>query len=61
MGVPATTSGLLGVLVCVTMLWLLTKLPGLAKQFVLAPLGLRNQGRGLLGQLLQTFASSSGR
>lgn len=55
MGVPATTSGLLGVLVCVTMLWLLTKLPGLAKQFVLAPLGLRNQGRGLLGQLLQAY------
>ncbi len=55
MGVPATTSGLLGVLVCVTMLWLLTKLPGLATQFVLAPLGLRNQGRGLLGQLLQAY------
>uniref|UniRef100_UPI00046E75B0 hypothetical protein n=1 Tax=Salinispora cortesiana TaxID=1305843 RepID=UPI00046E75B0 len=55
MGVPATTSGLLGVLVCVTMLWLLTKLPGLAKQFVLTPLGLRNQGRGLLGQLLQAY------
>ncbi|MGC9667416.1 hypothetical protein ACNTMW_12775 [Planosporangium sp. 12N6] len=55
LGVPATASGLLGVLVCITMLWLLLKLPGLMKQFVLSPLGLRNQGRGLFGQLLQAY------
>ncbi|MFC7527528.1 hypothetical protein [Actinoplanes sp. GCM10030250] len=55
LGVPATASGLLGMLVCVTMLWLLIKLPGLMKQFVLAPLGLRSQGRGLVGQLLQAY------
>ncbi|MGA5304568.1 hypothetical protein ACPCHT_31980 [Nucisporomicrobium flavum] len=55
LGVPATTSGLLGVLVCVTMLWLLIKLPGLMKRFVLAPIGLRSQGRGLLGQVVQTI------
>ncbi|MGA5305940.1 hypothetical protein ACPCHT_39040 [Nucisporomicrobium flavum] len=55
LGVPATASGLLGVLVCITMLWLLIKLPGLMKQFVLAPLGLRSQGRGLIGQLVQAY------
>ncbi|WP_285691855.1 hypothetical protein [Actinoplanes sp. NBRC 103695] len=55
LGVPATTSGLLGVLVCVTMLWLLIKVPGLMKQFVLAPIGMQSQGRGLVGQLIQAF------
>ncbi|WP_412740801.1 hypothetical protein [Krasilnikovia sp. MM14-A1259] len=55
LGVPASKDGLLGVLVCVTMLWLLIKLPGLLKQFVLSPLGLRSQGRGLFGQLLQAY------
>jgi hypothetical protein len=55
LGVPATASGLLGVLVCITMLWLLIKIPGLMKQYVLAPLGLRSQGRGLIGQLLQAY------
>jgi hypothetical protein len=55
LGVSDTASGLLGVLVCVTMLWLLIKLPGLMKQYVLAPLGLRSQGRGLVGQLLQAY------
>ncbi|WP_212988898.1 hypothetical protein [Actinoplanes auranticolor] len=55
LGVPATTSGLLGVLVCVTMLWLLIKVPGLMKQFVLAPIGMQSQGRGLIGQLIQAF------
>ena len=55
LGVPATASGLLGVLVCVTMLWLLIKVPGLMKQFVLAPIGMQSQGRGLIGQLIQAF------
>ncbi|MFI1989706.1 hypothetical protein [Actinoplanes sp. NPDC020271] len=55
LGIPASTQGLLGVLVCITMLWLLIKLPGLMKQFVLAPIGLQSQGRGLLGQLLQAY------
>lgn len=45
LGVPATASGLLGVLVCITMLWLPVKIPGMMKQYVLAPLGLRSQGR----------------
>jgi hypothetical protein len=55
LGVPATASGLLGVLVCVTMLWLLIKVPGVMKQFVLAPIGMQSQGRGLIGQLIQAF------
>jgi hypothetical protein len=55
LGVPATADGLLGVLLCLTMLWLLIKLPGLLKQFVLAPLSLQNQGRGLIGQLVQAY------
>jgi hypothetical protein len=55
LGVPASGQGLLGVLLCLTMLWLLIKLPGLLKQFVLAPLSLQNQGRGLIGQLLQAY------
>ncbi|WP_194822592.1 hypothetical protein [Micromonospora sp. S-DT3-3-22] len=54
LGVPATGQGLLGVVVCLTMLWLLIKLPGWMRQFVLGPLGQRN-GRGLLGQLLHAF------
>ncbi|WP_123678055.1 hypothetical protein [Couchioplanes caeruleus] len=55
LGVPQTASGLLGVLVCITMLWLLIKLPGLMKQYVLSPMGLQSQGRGLFGQLLQAY------
>ena len=55
LGVPASADGLLGVLVCLTMLWLLIKLPGLMKQFVLAPLDLQSQGRGLIGQLVQAY------
>ncbi|WP_412740964.1 hypothetical protein [Krasilnikovia sp. MM14-A1259] len=55
LGVPATKDGLVGVLVCVTMLWLLIKLPGLLKQFVLAPLGLPGEGRGLFRQLVQAY------
>ncbi|GAA0490980.1 hypothetical protein Ade02nite_23230 [Paractinoplanes deccanensis] len=57
LGVPASSKGLLGVLACITMLWLLIKLPGLMKQFVLGPLQLQSQGRGLLGQLLQAFVT----
>ncbi|MET8529153.1 hypothetical protein [Micromonospora sp. NPDC005172] len=54
LGVPSTADGLLGVLVCLTMLWLLIKLPGWMRQFVLGPLGQRN-GRGLLGQLMHAY------
>ncbi|MEU7616582.1 hypothetical protein AB0B27_10840 [Micromonospora rifamycinica] len=54
LGVPATGNGLLGVVVCLTMLWLLIKLPGWMRQFVLGPLGQGN-GRGLLGQLVRAF------
>jgi hypothetical protein len=57
LGIPASTQGLLGVLVCITMLWLLIKLPSLMKQFVLGPLGLQSQGRGLFGQLLQAYVT----
>ncbi|WP_228986750.1 MULTISPECIES: hypothetical protein [unclassified Micromonospora] len=53
MGVPATGQGLLGIVVCLTMLWLLIKLPGWMRQFVLGPLG--QNGRGLLGQLVHAF------
>ncbi|MFE7870547.1 hypothetical protein ACFUYE_09405 [Micromonospora humida] len=54
LGVPSTGNGLLGVVVCLTMLWLLIKLPGWMRQFVLGPLGQSN-GRGLLGQLVRAF------
>jgi hypothetical protein len=54
LGMPATGSGLLGLLVCLTMLWVLIKLPGWTRQFVLGPLGQR-RGRGLLGQLAYTY------
>ncbi|WP_435209043.1 hypothetical protein [Micromonospora sp. bgisy143] len=54
LGVPSTADGLLGVLICLTMLWLLIKLPGWMRQFVLGPLGQRN-GRGLLGQLMHAY------
>ncbi|WP_433533680.1 hypothetical protein ACQPYA_29425 [Micromonospora sp. CA-263727] len=54
MGIPATGHGLLGIVVCLTMLWLLIKLPGWMRQFVLGPLGQRN-GRGLIGQLVHAF------
>ncbi|MBB2943235.1 hypothetical protein FB565_002948 [Actinoplanes lutulentus] len=57
LGIPANAKGLIGVLVCITMLWLLIKLPGLMKQFVLAPIGLQSQGRGLIGQLLQAYVT----
>ncbi|WP_239486495.1 hypothetical protein [Micromonospora humidisoli] len=54
LGVPSTGNGLLGVVVCLTMLWLLIKLPGWMRQFVLGPLGQSN-GRGLLRQLVRAF------
>ncbi|MDG4829966.1 hypothetical protein O7627_11715 [Solwaraspora sp. WMMD1047] len=54
LGVPATGAGLLGVVVCLTMLWLLIKLPGWMRQFILGPLGQRS-GRGLIGQLVHAF------
>ncbi|MEV0604761.1 hypothetical protein AB0I61_00095 [Polymorphospora rubra] len=54
MGVPATGAGLLGIVVCLTMLWLLIKLPGWMRQFILGPLGQSN-GRGLIGQLVHAF------
>ncbi|MFI6161646.1 hypothetical protein ACIA59_17070 [Micromonospora haikouensis] len=53
LGIPATGQGLLGIVVCLTMLWLLIKLPGWMRQFVLGPLG--QNGRGLLGQLVHAF------
>ncbi|HYN96673.1 MAG TPA: hypothetical protein VES42_22765, partial [Pilimelia sp.] len=54
LGAPAGPDALMGVLVCLTMLWLLVKLPGWMRQFVLGPLGQRN-GRGLVGQILHTY------
>ncbi len=42
-GMLASISGLRGVRVCVTMLWLLIKLPRMMNQFVLAPIGLQSQ------------------
>lgn len=54
LGIPATGDGLLGVLVCLTMLWLLIKLPGWMRQFILGPLGQR-RGRGLIGSLIHAY------
>jgi hypothetical protein len=51
LGMPATTGGLLSILVCLTMLWLLIKLPGWMKHLILGPLGRRN-GRGLVAQII---------
>jgi hypothetical protein len=51
LGVPAGGDGLLSILVCLTMLWLLVKLPGWMRTFILGPLG---QGRGLIRQLVST-------
>lgn len=53
LGLPVTGDGFLGVLVCLTMLWVQIKLPGWLKQVVLGPLG-QSKGRGLLGQLITT-------
>jgi len=54
LGLPTTEDGLLGVLVCITMLWILIKLPGWMRQFVLGPLG-QQGGRGLIGQLIHAY------
>jgi hypothetical protein len=51
LGMPATTGGLLSILVCLTMLWLLIKLPGWTKHLILGPLA-RQHGRGLVGQII---------
>ncbi|WP_344132946.1 hypothetical protein [Luedemannella flava] len=51
LGMPATTGGLLAILVCLTMLWLLIKLPGFMKHLILGPLG-QKRGRGLIGQII---------
>jgi hypothetical protein len=50
LGAPATTSGWTSVCVSIAMLWLMIKLPGLMKRFVLGPA----RGRGLLGQVVGT-------
>jgi hypothetical protein len=54
MGIPATGDGLLGVLVCLTMLWVLIKLPSWMKQYVLGPLG-QGGGRSLLSQIVNAY------
>jgi hypothetical protein len=51
LGMPATTGGLLAILVCLTMLWLLIKLPSWMRHLILGPLGQRH-GRGLIGQVI---------
>ncbi|MGH3739477.1 MAG: hypothetical protein ACRDT6_28335, partial [Micromonosporaceae bacterium] len=52
LGVPSTSSGLLGLLVCLTMLWLLIKVPLWTKQYVLAGLG---QGKGIVRKIIGTI------
>ena len=54
LGVPTTTDGYLGILVCLSMLWVQIKLPGWMKMVVLGPLG-QSKGRGPLGQLVATI------
>jgi hypothetical protein len=54
LGLPVGTDGFLGILVCLTMLWVQIKLPGWMKMFILGPLG-QSKGRGLLGQLITTI------
>jgi hypothetical protein len=51
LGVPVTNDGLIAILVCLTMLWLLIKLPGWTKHLILGPLA-RRHGRGLIGQII---------
>ncbi len=51
LGVPLTNDGLIAILVCLTMLWLLIKLPGWTKHLILGPLA-RQHGRGLVGQII---------
>lgn len=54
LGTTSGNSGIMGVLVCLCMLWILIKIPGWAKQFILGPLGQRS-GRGLISQLVHTY------
>jgi len=51
LGVPLTNDGLIAILVCLTMLWLLIKLPGWMVHLILGPLA-RRHGRGLVGQII---------
>lgn len=48
LGIPTSTSGYMRTLICLCMLWILIKIPGWMKQFVLGSMGQRH-GRGLLG------------
>jgi hypothetical protein len=52
-GVPASQSGLHGLVASLSMLWLLIKLPGWCKLVILGPLG-QSRGRGLIGQIVST-------
>ena len=54
LGAPASKDGFMGVVICLCMLWIMIKIPGWMKQFVLGPIGQR-QGRGLIGQLVHTY------
>ncbi|HWH01625.1 MAG TPA: hypothetical protein VNV66_20440, partial [Pilimelia sp.] len=58
-GIPVTPGSLLGILVCVTMLWLLLKVPGWMKYAVLGPAG-RRTGPGLLTQIASTVVMVKG-
>jgi len=51
LGIPNSTQGMVGVLVEIAVLWLLIKMPGWAKRFVLGGQG----GRGLVRQALSTI------
>src|SRR6266540_950885 len=51
LGIPLTNDGLIAILVCLTMLWLLIKLPGWMRHLILGPLA-RQHGRGLVGQII---------
>ncbi|MGH8882841.1 MAG: hypothetical protein ACRD0P_36795, partial [Stackebrandtia sp.] len=52
LGVPRTSRGLLGVVIVLAMLWLLFKVPGWMRHFVLGHLG---GGRGLIRQIIGLY------
>ena len=52
-GIP-TPSRLISILVVAAMLWLLIKIPGWMRQFILGPLG-NSGGRGLIGTLVHAY------
>lgn len=54
LGIPASKNGLLGLLICLTMLWLLVKVPFWTKQYVLAGLT-QQRGPGLFRQIIGTI------